>query len=256
MKVLLANDSGLIHESFFLMMKKLLFVLLLIFPVSVICTWGAVEEPDSIPPGYAGRIVLSQAADTSEFPSLQLLQTALSGYEMLLENHSISRPEVITIIDFSLPSNKKRLWVLDLIQGKVLFRCLVSHGRNSGELMAENFSNTPGSNASSPGFYATGETYTGKHGLSLTIDGLEMGINDKARARAIVIHGADYVSTDFIRNHGRLGRSFGCPAVPVELSKDIIQTIKGGSCLFIYVSKPSYTSNSQIISKIISITKV
>ena len=162
---------------------------------------------------------------------------------------------MITIIDFSLPSDKERLWVLDLIHGKVLFHCLVSHGRNSGELMAEHFSNTPGSCASSPGFYTTGETYIGKHGLSLTLDGLETGINDKARARTIVMHGADYVSTDFIRKYGRLGRSFGCPAVPEELSKEIIQTIKDGSCLFIYVPKTSYTSNSPIIKKITSITK-
>jgi hypothetical protein len=200
--------------------------------------------------------VFFHAADSSDLPPLPLLQTALAGYELLLEDKSINRTEVITIIDFSLPSDKERLWVLDLIHGKVLFHCLVSHGRNSGELMAEKFSNIPGSNASSPGFYITGETYIGKHGLSLTLDGLEMGINDKARARAIVIHGAEYVSSDFIRNHGRLGRSFGCPAVPVELSKDIIQTIKGGSCLFIYVPKTSYTSNSQIISKITSTTKV
>jgi hypothetical protein len=166
----------------------------------------------------------------------------------------VSRPDVITIIDFSLPSDKERLWVIDLIQEKVLYRCLVSHGRNSGELMAENFSNTPGSNASSPGFYSTGETYIGKHGLSLALDGLETGINDKARERAIVMHGADYVSSDFIRNNGRLGRSLGCPAVPVKFSKEIIQTIKGGTCLFIYVPKTSYTSNSQIISKITSTT--
>ncbi len=140
-------------------------------------------------------------------------------------------------------------------QGKVLFHCLVSHGRNSGELMAENFSNIPGSNESSPGFYVTGETYIGKHGLSLALDGLETGINDKARARAIVIHGADYVSDDFIRTHGRLGRSQGCPAVPVELSEEIIKTIKGGSCLFIYAPIPDYTSNSPIIRKIHPIIK-
>jgi hypothetical protein len=238
------------------MKKKLLFVILLFFPVSIVCTWGAVEGFDSIPPGPSERFMFSPGADSSEFPSLSLLQTALAGYELLLEAQSISRPEVITIIDFSLPSDKERLWVLDLIQGKVLFHCLVSHGRNSGEIMAENFSNTPGSNTSSPGFYVTGETYIGKHGLSLTLDGLEMGINDKARARAIVIHGADYVSADFIRKYGRLGRSFGCPAVPKELSEEIIQTIKGGSCLFIYVPKTSYTSISQIICKIISTTKV
>ena len=237
-------------------MKKLLFGFLLLFTVSVISTWAVVEDYDSIATRLTDRFVLLHKADSSEFPPLPLLQTALAGYEMLIEENSISRPEVITIIDFSLPSNKERLWVVDLIQGKVLFRCLVSHGRNSGELMAENFSNIPGSNTSSPGFYATGETYFGKHGLSLTLDGLESGINDKARERAIVIHGADYVSADFIRNHGRLGRSLGCPAVPVELCKEIIQTIKGGSCLFIYVPKTSYTSNSQIISKIKSITKV
>jgi len=237
-------------------MKKFLLEFLLLLPVSGISTWAFVDDYDSIPPNPADRFVFSHGADSSELPPLPLLQTALAGYELLLEEQSVSRPEVITIIDFSLPSNKERLWVLDLIQGKVLFRCLVSHGRNSGELMAENFSNTPGSNASSPGFYTTGETYIGKHGLSLTLDCLETGINDKARARAIVIHGADYVSADFIRNYGRLGRSFGCQALPAELSKEIIQTIKGGSCLFIYVPKTSYTSNSHIISKITSATKV
>jgi hypothetical protein len=239
-----------------LMKKKLLFVLLLLFPASILCTLRAVEVYDSIPPSPAEKFMFSPGADSSEFPSFSLLQTALAGYKLLLEEQSVTRPDVITIIDFSLPSDKKRLWVLDLINGKVLFRCLVSHGRNSGELMAENFSNTPGSNASSPGFYATGETYIGKHGLSLMLDGLEMGINDKARVRAIVIHGADYVSSDFIRDHGRLGRSFGCPAVPKELSNEIIQTIKGGSCLFIYVPKTSYTSNSPIICKITSATKI
>ncbi len=243
--------------NFSRMTKKQVIVVLLLLPISVIYTWGVNVGPDSIPAGCTTfRFFLSQAADTSELPSSHLLQTALSGYEMLIENHSVSRPEVITIIDFSLPSSKERLWVLDLIHGKILFRCLVSHGRNSGELMAENFSNKPGSNASSPGFYTTGETYIGKHGLSLALDGLEKGINDNARARAIVIHGADYVSTDFVMNHGRLGRSFGCPAVPVEICKEIIQTIKGGSCLFIYVPEQGYTSNSQIISKIISTTKV
>jgi len=238
------------------MLKKLLFVFLLLFQIFVISPWAECEVPDSLSPVLSGRFVFPQTADSSEFPPLKLLQTALAGYELLLEERCVSRPEVLTIIDFSLPSDKERLWVLDLIEGKVLFHCLVSHGRNSGELMAEKFSNIPGSNSSSPGFYKTGETYMGKHGLSLALDGLETGINDKARTRAIVIHGADYVSAEFIRKYGRLGRSFGCPAVPQELSKEIIQTIKGGSCLFIYVPKPSYTSNSPILSKITSVKKV
>ena len=122
--------------------------------------------------------------------------------------------------------------------------------------MAEYFSNNPGSFASSPGFYATGETYMGKNGLSLFLNGLEKGINDKALERAIVIHGADYVSTDFIRKFGRLGRSHGCPALPEELNKEIIQTIEGGSCLFIYVSKEIYRQNSQIISRINSVKEI
>jgi hypothetical protein len=237
------------------MSKKLVLVFLLVFLVPAVIKCAVIEKHDSIPSVLINRLVFIQKSDSSEFPPLKLLKTALAGYELLVEEQHVSRPEVITIIDYSLPSDKKRLWVLDLIHGKVLFCCLVSHGRNSGDLMAEKFSNKPGSNASSPGFYSTGETYMGKHGLSLALVGLETGINDKARERAIVLHGADYVSDDFIRKYGRLGRSLGCPAVPVELSKDIIQTIKGGSCLFIYVPQISYTSNSQIITKIASIIK-
>jgi hypothetical protein len=237
------------------MIKTLLFVLLSFFPVFLPDTQAVVENPDSIPPRPALEYMFRQPADSTEFPPLYLLQTALAGYELLIEEKSINRREVITIIDFSLQSDKERLWVLDLHQGKVLFHCLVSHGRNSGELMAENFSNTPGSYESSPGFYVTGETYIGKNGLSLALDGLETGINDKARQRAIVMHGADYVSDDFVRAHGRLGRSQGCPAVPVELSEEIIKTIKGGSCLFIYAPTPNYTSNSPIIRKIHPATK-
>jgi hypothetical protein len=136
-----------------------------------------------------------------------------------------------------------------------LYHCLVSHGRNSGDVMAENFSNKPGSYASSPGFYTTGETYFGKHGFSLRLNGIEHGINDKARERAIVIHGADYVSSEFIEKNGRLGRSLGCPAVPEELSAEIIETIKDGTCLFVYAPAESYLSNSPVIKKLSSAKK-
>lgn len=213
------------------------------------------EEPDSTAMRHTGMYVLTQVSERTDLPSLQVLETALAGYEILNQTQTIVRPEVITIIDFSLPSDKERLWVLDLANNKVLFHCLVSHGRNSGDLMAENFSNIPGSFASSPGFYATGDTYTGKNGLSLVLEGLEAGINDKARDRAIVMHGANYVSPEYIKENGRLGRSYGCPAVPEEISAKIIQSIKGGSCLFIYAPILSYTSKSQIISKISPITK-
>ncbi len=212
------------------------------------------EEPDSTAVRHTGMYVLPQVSDCTDLPSVQVLETALAGYEILNQKQSLVRPGVITIIDFSLPSDKERLWVLDLASNKVLFHCLVSHGRNSGELMAEKFSNIPGSFASSPGFYVTGDTYTGRNGLSLVLDGLEAGINDKARARAIVMHGADYVSPEYIKVNGRLGRSQGCPAVPEKLCGEIIESIKGGSCLFIYAPIPSYTSKSQIISKISSTT--
>jgi len=213
------------------------------------------EEPDSTAVRHPGMYALTQVPDSTDLPSLQVLETALAGYEILNQNKAIIRPGIITIIDFSLPSDKERLWVVDLANNKVLFHCLVSHGRNSGDIMAEKFSNIPGSFTSSPGFYATGDTYTGRNGLSLVLEGLEAGINDKARDRAIVMHGADYVSPEYIKQNGRLGRSYGCPAVPEKISGEIIQSIKGGSCLFIYAPISSYTSKSQIISKISSATK-
>jgi len=133
-----------------------------------------------------------------------------------------------------MSSNSKRLWVIDLTTNKVLFNSLVAHGKNTGEEFASYFSNKAESFQSSLGFYATAEVYNGKHGMSLKLDGLQKGLNDKARERAVVVHGADYVSENFIKNHKRLGRSQGCPALPVELNEKIINVIKDKSCLFIY----------------------
>ncbi|SHG09763.1 L,D-transpeptidase catalytic domain [Flavobacterium segetis] len=168
-----------------------------------------------------------------ELPRLESFAEALKGYYSLKEKGLIKK-EILTIIDFSLSANTKRLWVIDLSTGDVLFNSLVAHGRNTGEEFASNFSNASESYKSSLGFYATGEIYNGKHGMSLRLDGLEKGVNDNARARGVVMHAADYVSNSFIKNNHRLGRSQGCPAVPVELSKDIITTIKDKSCFFIY----------------------
>jgi hypothetical protein len=235
--------------------KKTLLVLLLLVIVSSSNIWSVAYNFEINPPLLIDKFKIAHSENTFELPTLDLLQTALSGYELLKNEHTIKRPEVITIIDFSLPSNRERLWVLDLVEAKVLYHCLVSHGRNSGEIMAEKFSNIPGSYASSPGFYTTGETYFGKHGFSLKLNGIENGINDKARERAIVLHGADYVSPEFIEKNGRLGRSLGCPAVPEELSSEIIETIKDGTCLFVYTSTDSYLSNSSVISRIASFKK-
>lgn len=166
-------------------------------------------------------------------PKLESFTSALKGYYSLKEKGLIKK-DILTIIDFSMSSNIKRLWVINVLTGDILFNSLVSHGRNTGQEYASNFSNANESFKSSLGFYATGEIYNGKHGMSLRLDGLEKGINDNARARGVVMHAADYVSESFIKNNNRLGRSQGCPAVPVALSKDIITAIKDKSCFFIY----------------------
>jgi L,D-transpeptidase catalytic domain len=152
---------------------------------------------------------------------------------------------ILTIINFNQPSNQKRFFVIDLKNEKLLFETYTAHGKNSGNLYAKNFSNEEGSYQSSLGFYKTGSTYDGEHGYSLRLIGLEKGINDQAQARAIVIHGADYVSEDFIKKHKRLGRSWGCPALPTDLSKSIIDVIKNGTCLFIFADNEEYQRDSK-----------
>lgn len=180
------------------------------------------------------KLELYQSIETNgfEMPEYNSFSKAMDGFEVLKEKQIIQN-NILTIIDFDLPSTQKRLWVIDMDENKVLFHSLVAHGKNSGELNADSFSNENESFKSSLGFFITNETYQGSHGLSLKLDGLEKNKNNNARCRAIVIHGADYVSEGFIREHNRLGRSFGCPALPLELTQSIISTIKNKSCLFI-----------------------
>ena len=166
-------------------------------------------------------------------PSLESFEVAFEGYESLKSQNKLEN-NILTIIDFSLSSSQKRMWVINMESNEVLYHTLVSHGKNSGGDFATDFSNTPESYKSSLGFYLTAEIYNGKHGSSLKLDGLEKGINDNARERAIVIHAADYVSENFAKNNGRLGRSQGCPALPNDLAKPIISTIKNKSVLFVY----------------------
>ncbi|MDD5149611.1 MAG: murein L,D-transpeptidase catalytic domain family protein [Flavobacterium sp.] len=182
-----------------------------------------------------------------DLPNLKSFTEALKGFYLLKEKGLIQK-DILTLVDFSLSSNNKRLWVIDLTTNTILYNCLVAHGRNTGEEFANSFSNADRSFKSSLGFYATGEIYNGKHGMSLKLDGLEKGINDNARERGVVMHAANYVSNSFIKNNKRLGRSQGCPAIPVELSKGIINTIKNKSCLFIYHPSASLKSISSLIS--------
>jgi hypothetical protein len=170
-------------------------------------------------------------------PKLESFKKAMKGFYEMKEKGFIKK-DILTLIDFSLSSNTKRLWVIDLATNTILFNSLVAHGRNTGEEFANSFSNAAESFKSSLGFYATGEIYNGKHGKSLKLDGLEKGINDNARNRGIVMHAADYVSTFFIKAHNRLGRSQGCPALPAEFTMKIINKIKDKSCLYIYYPTP------------------
>lgn len=186
------------------------------------------------------------ALDTGSvsLPSKAVFARAVTGF-LSLKKAGRTQSGTVSIIDFTLPSTEKRLWVIDLDKGTVLYHSLVAHGKNSGELYAKEFSNKHESNKSSLGFYLTGKKYNGKHGLSLTLHGLEPGINDQAESRAIVIHGANYVSEEYAKKVGRLGRSWGCPAIPMENHKAIINQIADGSCMFIYYPDQGYLSKSR-----------
>jgi hypothetical protein len=173
---------------------------------------------------------------------------ALAGMEKLEKEGKLTNPDLLTIADFSLPSSKKRLFVIDLKKGEVLFNTLVSHGRNSGTALPTNFSNAPESFKSSLGFYVTGATYSGGHGYSLRLEGEEQGINDNAMSRGIVMHSATYVSEQIAKMQGYIGRSLGCPAIPEKVHRQIIEVIKNGTCLFLYSPDKSYMANSRMLS--------
>ncbi|MDQ1098433.1 MULTISPECIES: murein L,D-transpeptidase catalytic domain family protein [Chryseobacterium] len=171
---------------------------------------------------------------------------AMTGFENLKKAGLLNQDShLLTVCDFSMSSNTKRLWVIDMNERKVLFNSLVAHGKNTGEEFATNFSNTESSLQSSLGFYITDATYQGDNGYSLKLLGMDKGFNDAAYRRAIVMHGADYVSEQFAAMHKRIGRSWGCPAVPRDLTQPIINTIKGRNCLFIYYPDQNYLSRSE-----------
>ncbi len=178
--------------------------------------------------------------------SQQAFEYAKRGFDKLLQEGKLLNSSIISIVDFSQPSNKKRLFIIDMKNYKVLFNTLVAHGKNTGLDVATSFSNQNESHKSSPGFYITRETYQGKNGYSLKLDGLERGINDNAYERGIVIHGAPYVNDAIADARGFIGRSYGCPAVPVQLNTPIINTIKNGTCLFVY--HPSYVDRSSLLN--------
>lgn len=197
----------------------------------------------------AGSVSLYETIDfdKAEAPDHSLFEHVMVALEEI--NHENLNKSIITIIDFTKPSTEKRLWTIDIDQKKLLYHTWVAHGQNSGYLYADKFSNRHGSHQSSLGFYITGNTYVGKHGLSLKLHGIEEGVNDQAESRAIVMHGADYVSEEFIKRNGRLGRSHGCPAIPMDLHKQLISDLADGSLLFIYYPDENYISTSSFAKK-------
>lgn len=179
-------------------------------------------------------------------PNLKSFKNGMLGYYKLSDEKLFDK-EILTIIDFSLSSTKKRMWVLDMKNKKVLFHNLVAHGKNTGGEFATKFSNTVNSLQSSLGFFVTAETYYGGNGYSMFIDGMEEEFNSNARDRYVVVHGAKYANPEFISNVGRLGRSYGCPALPTGLTQEIIDVIKNKSVLYIHSSNKNYAEKSEMI---------
>ena len=229
-------------------MLKQLFILSL-------CTFLAVRSnsisvvvpfnPTSVPGGGADdkAMLLSEKLNINS----EAFKLAIKGYEKLKEQGRINNLRFLTIIDYSKPSNEQRLYVVDMVAEELIIKSLVAHGKNSGRVYANNFSNRNSSFQSSLGFYITGNTFFGKHGTTLELEGIEEGINDQAKHRSIVLHSAYYVSDAVVQQQGFIGRSLGCPAVPADKVYEIIENIQGASCMFVYAPNKDYLNKSQLI---------
>jgi hypothetical protein len=209
------------------------------------------DAEDAIEPAsQKDSLLLNSAIDKNNWLTVNNLNmTAYSiankGFDFLLTKSKLRNDSLLVLIDYSLSANKPRFYIIDIKNNCVLYKSLVAHGVGSGDEFAQRFSNSGQSHQSSLGFYITGEVYNGRHGNSLRLDGLEPDFNSNARSRGVVIHAANYVSEDYIKKAGRIGRSFGCPALPVENYSTIIDMIKDGVCLYIYYPDPLYLQRSE-----------
>ncbi|MDQ6843727.1 MAG: murein L,D-transpeptidase catalytic domain family protein [Bacteroidota bacterium] len=212
-----------------------------------------VSHTSGISAALPGNSEKSSVYDSLKLSSVGLsrkaFESALKGFNYLKSMGKLANDNILSIVDFSLPSSEKRLFVIDLKNFKMLFNTYVAHGRNSGKEFADEFSNEPNSYKSSLGFYITKDTYNGSHGFSLHLEGEEKGINDNAYSRSIVMHSAPYVNENVVKSQGFIGRSLGCPALPDKVYKPIINLIKNGSCLFLYSPNPYYLSHSQLLQQ-------
>jgi hypothetical protein len=224
-------------------MKKQLLFLFILCVLAQAGYGNAFSKPSSAIPSNEVEAKVLQLSQKLNI-NTQALRLALNGYEKLKSLGRISNLRFLTIADFSKPSNENRLYVIDLFLEQVVVQTLVAHGKKSGTLFANIFSNKTSSHKSSLGFYVTGNIYNGRNGASLELNGMESGINDHARNRSIVIHGADYVSNRYIQQQGYIGRSQGCPAVPNDQLTNIIDAIQGASCMFVYAPNKAYLQKS------------
>jgi hypothetical protein len=223
------------------MTKRLISISLFLLALTTIgdanarCTSGVADE------------LVSTLTSQAEGLRPAVLRLAFDAAGCAAERGLVARKDLLTVIDYSLPSTQPRMFVFDLNSRRLLFRELVAHGKNSGDNMATTFSNVSESRTTSLGLFVTGETYYGSNGLSLRLNGLEQGVNDHAAERAIVVHGADYVSTESIRALGRLGRSSGCPAVRPEIAEPLIKTLRGGTPIFSYYPEAEWLASSAFL---------
>lgn len=221
------------------MLKVAIYLLLFFFPFGYSSNIEPVTPALKVPENYQ----LYEELDLKGKVTFEAFDQAMAGHKQI----NRQKKDIITLIDFTKPSTTERLFVIDLKHRKILLSSVVSHGKNSGGNYATSFSNKNGSNQSSLGFYITENTYRGKNGYSLVLNGLEKGINDQAKARAIVIHGAKYANPSVINSSGRLGRSLGCPALPESINAAVIDAIKDGSLLYIYANNKNYLAQTQIL---------
>lgn len=231
------------------MLKHLFYALLFLAP-ALNSAGVKISEPIILTKPIEKKPNLYEAMKLETFGlAHQVFELALQGHKKLAADGKLENPNILTIVDFSQSSRNKRMYVLDLESQTMVHHSLVAHGRNTGDEFAKNFSNIDGSWQSSLGFYVTRGTNMGASvGFSLIVEGLEKGFNDNAQRRQIIVHGAEYATENFIQRTGRLGRSFGCPAVPPENIRPIVNTIQNGTCLFIYFPDDTYLNSSNILN--------
>jgi hypothetical protein len=241
--------------------SQIFFVFLSVFSGSVFASTGRAEEVPSTPALLeVDSIYLAARADFQEYArnvyteiddtslSYQAFEQGLTGYWNLYQKNELKREDILTIVDFSKPSNEQRMFIIDLCKNQIIHKTIVAHGANSGKLYAREFSNEVNSHMSSLGFYVTTTTYSGKFDLALRIDGKEHS-NSHANSRGVVIHAASYATYEFLKqNGGTLGRSYGCPALPFDNFEQVVEWIKGGTCFFIYYPSRSYQRHSKYLN--------